>query len=80
MCQKQKRLAVGRENLAKMYVIEIKRINSSLGGQDEKSAGGKNEGKFHDVVEKKWRRNVGFTVLHDVIEKIRVIAVSPGCR
>jgi hypothetical protein len=34
---------------------------------DEKR-GPQNEGKFHDVIENKCRKNVAFLVLHDVTE------------
>jgi hypothetical protein len=36
MYQKQKGLAVGGENLAKIYAIEIKRVNLFLSGRGEK--------------------------------------------
>jgi hypothetical protein len=34
---------------------------------DEKR-GPQNDGKFHDVIENKYRKKVAFLVLHDVIE------------
>jgi hypothetical protein len=43
----------------------------------EKNAGGKNEGKSHDVVENTCRKNVSFTVCHDVDENKRVKVAAP---
>jgi hypothetical protein len=45
---------------------------------DEKK-GPQNEGKSHDVIENKWRKNVSFTVFHDVVEKKQVIDFRPRC-
>jgi hypothetical protein len=44
-----------------------------------KNAGGKNEGKFHYVIENKWWKNVGFMAFHDVIENTGVIVLFPLC-
>jgi hypothetical protein len=34
---------------------------------------------FHDVVENKWRKNVRFKPLHDVIENERLMLLTPRC-
>ena len=46
------------ENAAKMYVIDNKSVIQLTRKEVEKNAGGKNEGKFHYVVENTWRKNV----------------------
>ncbi len=60
MSQKQKGLSPDGENLAKIYVIEIKRVISLCGGQGREKKVPQNEGKSKDVIENKWRKNVGF--------------------
>jgi hypothetical protein len=42
-----------------------------------KKRGPQNEGKSHDVIENKWRKNVSLWVCQDVIEKTRVIVLLP---
>jgi hypothetical protein len=44
-----------------------------------KNAGGKNEGKFHYVIENKCRKIVGLLAFHDVDENKRFIATLPLC-
>jgi hypothetical protein len=39
ICQKQKGLAVESENLAKIYIIEMKRVSSFCGGQGDEKKG-----------------------------------------
>jgi hypothetical protein len=43
------------------------------------NAGGKNEGKFHYVVENTCRKNVTLWAFHDVDENKRVIVAFPLC-
>ena len=69
MCQKPKGLGVNSENLAKIYIVEIKTVSLFLVPRWRKNAGGKNEGEFHYVIENKWRKNVGFPPFQDVDEK-----------
>jgi hypothetical protein len=42
-----------------------------------KKRGPQNEGKFHYVVENKYRKNVSFQDFHDVVETNRVIVFFP---
>jgi hypothetical protein len=42
-----------------------------------KNAGGKNEGKFHYVIENTCRKNVSLWAFHDVDENKRVIGAFP---
>jgi hypothetical protein len=44
-----------------------------------KNAGGKNEGKYHDVIENTWRKNISLWACHDVDENKRVEMASPRC-
>jgi hypothetical protein len=42
-----------------------------------KKRGPQNEGKFHYVVENKWRKNVSLWAFQDVVEIERVIVFFP---
>ena len=53
----------------KIQVVEIKPIKVIALPSGSKNAGGKNEGKFHYVIENKWRKNVRNQPLQDVVEK-----------
>ena len=54
MYKKQNELARDSENLAKIYIIEIKTVRSFLWPGWRKNAGGKNEDKVRDIIENKW--------------------------
>jgi hypothetical protein len=41
------------------------------------NAGGKNEGKSHDLIENKRRKNVTLLACHDVYENKLVMVISP---
>jgi hypothetical protein len=41
--------------------------------------GPQNEGKFHDLIENKWRKNVCLFVLHDLNENKVVMGFAPRC-
>jgi hypothetical protein len=69
MYQKQKGLAVDSENFAKSRSLKLKELVYSEVAWLTKKRGAQNEGKSHDVIENKWRKNVSFTVFHDVVEK-----------
>ena len=79
MYQKQKWLAMISENLAKIYIIETKIVNSFRVARQRKNAGGKNEGKFHYVIENPCRKNVSFLAFHYVIENKLVRVCVPLC-
>ena len=66
------------ENLAKIHVIETTVVSYSW-CRLAKNAGGKNEGKFHYVIENTCRKNVSFMAFHDVIENTGVIVLFPLC-
>jgi hypothetical protein len=61
----------------KIQVVEIKPIKVIALPSGSKNAGGKNEGKFHYVIENKRRKNVRNRALHYVIENKAVEAISP---
>jgi hypothetical protein len=44
-----------------------------------KKRGPQNEGKFHYVVENKWRKNVSLWACQDVDENKGVIVIFPKC-
>jgi hypothetical protein len=60
------------ESLARTYIIEIKRVSLYCRSQSDKKRGPQNEGKSHDVIENKVRKNGTFQVFHDVTEKKQV--------
>ncbi len=43
----------------------------------QKKGGSKNEGISHDVIENKWRKNVGSCLCHDVDENKCLILINP---
>ncbi|MGA3165216.1 MAG: hypothetical protein ABSF14_03775 [Terriglobia bacterium] len=77
MYKKQNWLAIDSENLAKIYITEIKELVNSGVARVTKKRGPQNEGKFHYVTENKWRKNVSFPAFQDVVEKKRVIVFFP---
>ena len=60
-------------------VIEIKPVKCNTLTSTSENAGGKNEGKFHYVVENTCRKNVTLWAFHDVDENTRVIVAFPLC-
>jgi hypothetical protein len=58
-------------------VIETKPVKCNALGSTSENAGGKNEGKFHYVVENTCRKNVSLWAFHDVDENKRVIGAFP---
>jgi hypothetical protein len=60
-------------------VVEIKPVKCIALTSTSENAGGKNEGKFHYVVENTCRKNVSLLALHYVDENTRVIVASPLC-
>ena len=65
------------ENLAEVYVIEIKIVSYSLVAGQRKNSGAKNEDKFHYVIENKCRQIVRFRARNYVIENMLVMAFLP---
>jgi hypothetical protein len=57
--------------------LKLSQLNALRCGRAPKNAGGKNEGKFHYVVENTCRKNVGLWAFHDVDENKRVIGAFP---
>jgi hypothetical protein len=60
-------------------VVEIKQVKCIALTLASENAGGKNEGKFHYVVENTCRKNVTLWVLHYIYDNKRVIVASPLC-
>ena len=56
MFQKQKQLAIFNENIESLHVIDYNTVIFFLAERGRKSAGGKNEGFSHYVVENKRRQ------------------------
>ena len=72
MFQKQKQLAIFNENIENLYVIENNTVIVFLAERGRKSAGGKNEGFSHYVIE-----NIGSEI---TIWGIHLTQVTPtGC-
>jgi len=67
------------ENLAKIDVIEIKRLRGFCDGQGHEKKGVKNEAKIPQVIENTYRKNVGFSPFQDVDENKRVKPFFPRC-
>ena len=65
-------LSMSNEILAKIYVIEPKRVNLFLWIGLQKTGGAKNEGNLHYVIENKCRKNVRNRPFRDVDENTRV--------
>jgi len=72
-----KGLSIFNNDSPTIYVIENKLVSEYFVAKARKNAGGKNEGKFHYVIENKWCKNVRFTPLHYANENKQVIASSP---
>jgi hypothetical protein len=53
----------------KIQIVESKSVKPTAFCSGFKIAGGKNEGKFHYVIENTWRKNVRIRALHYVIEE-----------
>ena len=69
LCASKKReLAINSEDLANMYIIESNAFSKFLVAGQSKKRGGKNEGIFHYVIEKKWWKNVRNRPFHYVHE------------
>jgi hypothetical protein len=77
--RKQKRLITGSQNLAKLYAIEFKRVNSSVVNGWQKNAGGKKEGNVHYVIENKCRKYVRNQAFHYVNENKQDRVAFPLC-
>ena len=77
MYKKQNWLAIDSENLAKIYITEIKELVNSGVARVTKKRGPQNEGKSHDVIENKWSKKARLWVCHDVIEKTGVTVLLP---
>jgi hypothetical protein len=60
-------------------VVEIKAVKYIALRSSPEKTGGKNEGKFHYVVENTCRKNVSLLALHYVDENKQVIVASPLC-
>ena len=58
-------------------VIESKPVKCIALTSTSENAGGKNEGKFHYVIENTCRKNVSLRAFHDVDENKRVIGAFP---
>jgi hypothetical protein len=59
--------------LLELYLNQSRPTDSA----EEPNAGGKNEGKFHYVVENKWIKNVRFRPFHYIIENKLVKVAFP---
>jgi hypothetical protein len=59
---------VESENLAKTYAVEITRVSLYAVARPTKKRWPQNEGKFHYVIENKWRKNVSLWACQDVYE------------
>ena len=57
-----------QDDVAEIYVIDIKRVIQSMTEEAGKNAGGKNEGKCHYVVENTCIKNVRNRPCHYVYE------------
>jgi hypothetical protein len=69
------RLAMDSEDPAKTYLIETITVIRSCGCQTAgEKRGPQNEGKSHDVIENKCRKNVSSEICDDVDENKQVIA------
>jgi hypothetical protein len=60
-------------------VVEIKQVKCIALKSASENAGGKNEGKFHYVVENTCRKNVTLWALHYIYDNKRVMVASPLC-
>jgi hypothetical protein len=60
-------------------VVEIKPVKCIALKQTSENAGGKNEGKFHYVIENTCRKNVSLWPFHYIDENKRVICAFPLC-
>jgi hypothetical protein len=58
-------------------VVESKPVKCIVLTSTSKNWGGKNEGKFHYVIENTCRKNVSLWAFHDVDENKRVTVVFP---
>ena len=58
-------------------VVEIKQVKCIALTSTSEKRGGKNEGKFHYVIENTCRKNVTLWAFHDVDENKRVIGSFP---
>jgi hypothetical protein len=68
-------LAMDSEDPAKTYLVETRTAIRSCGCQTAgEKRGPQNEGKSHDVVENKCRKNVGSEFCHDVNENRPLVA------
>jgi hypothetical protein len=59
--------------------FKLKGLVDSAATRLSKKRGPQNEGKSHDLIESKWRKNVNFPVFHDVVEKKQVTAYLTRC-
>jgi hypothetical protein len=59
--------------------FKLKGLVDSAATRLTKKRGAQNEGKSHDVIENKWRKNANFPVFHDVGEKKQVVAFVTRC-
>ena len=57
--------------------LKLSQLNALHYGRAPKNAGGKNEGKFHYVVENTCRKNVSLGAFHYVDENKLVIGAFP---
>jgi hypothetical protein len=65
--------------LQKFISLKLKELVNSWVARVTKKRGPQNEGKFHYVVENRWRRNVSLWACQDVVEEKRVIVFFPRC-
>jgi hypothetical protein len=79
MLQKTKMLSNGDQKLCKTYVIQNKGLVDYPVGRVTKKRGPQNEGKSHDIIENKCRKNVSLGLCHDVDENKIVISILSRC-
>jgi hypothetical protein len=65
--------------MQKSIPLKLKELVHSWVARVTKKRGPQNEGKFHYVVEKRWRKNVSLRACQDVVENTQVIAFFPRC-
>ena len=79
MYQKQNGLTMDSEDSEKSISLKSKELCYYEVARVTKKRGPQNEGKSHDVIENKWRKNARLWVRHDAIEKKQVIDFLTRC-